>query len=233
MKVVGRAVFPTLGRGSFAPTSLGDGAAVTGSTFADFERALNPTPTTTAYNFLLVEYRTGADRAAIGKRLSGWFVDPECAATNDCSIISAQRPIELSVLTQVRSAPLILAGLLALFAAATLAHALLTSVRLRARDLAVLKTMGFVRRQIRSTVAWQTSVLAATALLLGLPLGVVAGRMVWALFASGLGVPTNAVVPVLVVVAAIPATLVLANIIGALPARAAARTEAAVVLRTE
>jgi len=36
-----------------------------------------------------------------------------------------------------------------------------------------------------------------------------------------------------VILIAIPSTLVLANIIGALPARAAARTEAAVVLRTE
>jgi len=40
-------------------------------------------------------------------------------------------------------------------------------------------------------------------------------------------------VPIVVVVIAIPATLLLANIIGALPARAAAGTEAAGVLRTE
>lgn len=233
MKVVGRAVFPTLGRGSFAPTSLGDGAAVTASTFAALESALNPTPTKYPYNFLLVKFRPGADRAAIEKRLSSWFVDPECAATNDCSEVSEQRPIELGVLTRVRSAPLILAGLLALFAAATLAHALLTSVRLRAHDLAILKTMGFVRNQIRATVAWQTSALALAMLVVGLPLGVIAGRAVWAAFASTLGVPSHAAVSIVAFVVTIPATLLLANIIGALPARAAARTEAAVVLRTE
>ena len=233
MKVVGRAVFPTLGRGSFAPTSLGDGAAVTANTFAALERSLNPTPTPHPYNFLLVSVRRGANRKAVEKQLSDWFVAPECAATNDCFVFAQQQPIELGVLRQVRTAPLILAALLALFAAATLTHALLTSVRLRARDLAVLKTMGFVRRQIRSTVAWQTSVLAATSLIVGLPLGVIAGRSLWSLFANGLGVPTNAAVPIVVLVFLVPATLVLANIIGALPARTAARTEAAVVLRTE
>ena len=233
MKVVGRAVFPTLGRGSFAPTSLGDGAAVTASTFAAFESALNPTPTKYPYNFLLVKLRPGADRAAIEKRLNDWFVDPECAATNDCFVVTEQRPIELGVLTRVRSAPLILAGLLALFAAATLAHALLTSVRLRAHDLAILKTMGFVRNQIRATVAWQTSALALAMLLIGLPLGVIVGRAVWAAFAGTLGVPGHATVSPVTFVVTIPATLILANIIGAWPARAAARTEAAVVLRTE
>ena len=136
-------------------------------------------------------------------------------------------------MTRVRSVPLILAGLLALFAAATLAHALLTSVRLRSHDLAILKTIGFVRRQIRATVAWQTSVLAFTALLFGLPLGVIGGRGIWSLFATGLGVPADAVISLVVVLVAIPATLLLANLIGAAPARAAARTEAAVVLRTE
>ena len=129
--------------------------------------------------------------------------------------------------------PLILAGLLALFAAATLAHALLTSVRLRARDLAILKTIGFIRRQIIATVAWQTSTLAVTALLLGLPLGIIAGRAIWSMFASGLGVPSVPVISAVVLGVAIPSTLLLANVIGALPARAAARTEAAVVLRTE
>jgi hypothetical protein len=233
MKVVGRAVFPTLGRGSFAPTSLGDGAAVTAKTLAAYEMGLNPTPTPHPYNFLLVDARPGADRKAVEKRLTAWFVDPDCAATNDCSIIREQRPIELGVLGQVRAAPLILAGLLALFAAVTMAHALLTSVRLRQRDLAVLKTMGFVRTQIRATVAWQTSVLAATALLVGLPLGVVVGRSIWSLFATQLGAPTSAVVPLTVLLITIPATLVLANVIGALPARAAARTEAAVVLHAE
>lgn len=232
MRVVGRAVFPTLGRGSFAPASLGDGAAVITDDFAYLERIFNDQETETN-NFLLVKVRQGASKLAVERRIGGFFLRPDCAATNDCSVVHDQRPIELNVLTRVRSVPLILAGLLALFAAATLAHALLTSVRLRARDLAVLKTMGFVRGQIRATVAWQASALAITTLLFGLPLGAIVGRALWSAFASTLGVQGSAAISAAVFLIAIPLTLVLANIIGALPARAAARTEAAVVLRTE
>ncbi|HEV2685667.1 MAG TPA: ABC transporter permease, partial [Actinomycetota bacterium] len=232
MTVVGRAVFPSFGRGSFTTTSIGDGAAVVSADLAPYEKQINPYASE-PYNFLLIRLREGPGRAAAEKRLQSWFVDPQCAGTNDCSLRSEQRPIELGVLTRVRSVPLILAGLLALFAVATLGHALLTSVRLRARDLAILKTIGFVRRQIRATVAWQTSTLAATALILGLPLGVIAGRSIWSLFASGLGVPSHPAISVFVIIIAVPAVLVLANVIGAWPARAAARTEAAVVLRTE
>jgi hypothetical protein len=232
MRVVGRAVFPTLGRGSFTPASLGDGAAVIADDFADLEKVFNE-GATESNNFVLIKFRPGADRRAVEKRLSDRFVDPECAATNDCTILHELRPIELGVLTRVRSVPLILAGLLALFAVATLGHALLTSVRLRAHDLAILKTIGFVRRQIRATVAWQTSALGITTLLFGLPLGIIGGRAIWALFANDLGVPPDAALSVVVILIAIPATLILANVIGAFPARAAARTEAAVVLRTE
>ena len=232
MRVVGRAVFPTLGRGTFTPASLGDGAVVIADDFAKLEKVFND-GATESNNFILVKLRRGADRRAVEKRLSGLFVDPTCAATNDCTIIHEQRPIELGVLSRVRSVPLILAGLLALFAVATLGHALLTSVRLRAHDLAILKTIGFVRGQIRATVAWQTSALGLTTLLFGLPLGIIGGRAIWALFANDLGVSSDAVISIAVILIAIPTTLLLANIIGAGPARAAARTEAAVVLRTE
>ena len=232
MRIVGRAVFPTLGRGDFTPASLGDGAAVLAEDFDYLEKTFNE-GAKEANNFLLVKLRTGANRPAVEKRLQDRFVAPGCAATNDCTIVHDQRPIELGVLTRVRSVPLILAGLLALFAVATLGHALLTSVRLRAHDLAILKTIGFVRRQIRATVAWQTSVLAFTALLFGLPLGIIGGRAIWSGFAGNLGVLSDPVVSIAVILIAIPATILIANVIGALPARAAARTKPALVLRAE
>jgi hypothetical protein len=233
MRVVGRAVFPTMGRGSFEPTALGDGVAVVAELFKQFQ---DPQFKGAIYNFALIKVRPGSS-GSVTKLLNDKFLVGDCVLTNDCVVGSAGpgrgRPIELGVLADVRSAPLILAGLLALFATATLAHSLLTSVRMRAHDLAILKTIGFVKRQIRATVAWQTSALAFTALVVGLPLGVVAGRAIWSRFADGLGVTPGAVVPIIVVLVAIPATLLIANLIGALPARVAARTEAAVVLRTE
>ena len=104
---------------------------------------------------------------------------------------------------------------LAVLAVGTLAHVLLTGVRRRRRDLALLKTLGFTRRQVLGTVAWEASAFAAVALLIGLPLGVIAGRWAWAVFASAAGVSTAATVPLATVLLAIPATLLAANLIAA------------------
>src|SRR5947208_2862062 len=115
-------------------------------------------------------------------------------------------------------------------AVGTLAHVLLTGVRRRRRDLAVLKTLGLLRSQLLRVVSWQASALAAAALLAGLPLGLLAGRWAWQLFASSAGVGSSADVPVPLVLLAIPATLILANIIAAVPGWTAARISPATVL---
>src|SRR6202034_2209300 len=126
-----------------------------------------------------------------------------------------------------------LGAVLALLAVGTLAHVLLTGVRRRRRDLAVLKTLGLTRAQLLRVVSWQASALAATALLVGLPLGILVGRWSWNLFAGAAGVASDAEVPVLLVLVAIPAVLVLANLIAAGPGWAAARLRPALVLRSE
>ena len=110
---------------------------------------------------------------------------------------------------------------------------LLTGVRRRRRDLALLKTLGFTRRQVLGTVAWEASAFAAVALLVGLPLGVVAGHWAWSLFADAAGVSAAATVPLATVLLAIPATLLAANLIAAAPGWEAARLRPALVLRTE
>ena len=82
-------------------------------------------------------------------------------------------------------------------------------------------------------VAWEASALAAAALLVGLPLGVLAGRWAWALFAASAGVSGVADVPVPLILLAVPVTLVLANLIAAEPGWDAARVRPASILRTE
>jgi FtsX-like permease family len=111
--------------------------------------------------------------------------------------------------------------------------ALLSSPFSATRDLAVLKTLGLVRSQVLRVVAWEASALAGAALLAGLPLGVLAGRWAWAVFAGSAGVSGTPDVPVALVLAAIPVTLVLANLIAAGPGWDAARLRPASVLRTE
>ncbi len=90
-------------------------------------------------------------------------------------MISEQRPGDIEDYASIRDTPLALAAVLIVLAVGTLAYVLLTTVRRRRRDLAVLKTLGLTRAQVRGVVAWEATTFATMALLLGLPLGVLAG----------------------------------------------------------
>ena len=96
-----------------------------------------------------------------------------------------------------------------------------------------MKTIGFIRWQVRYAVAWQATAIAGIALLIGLPAGVAGGRWAWRYLATQLGVLPEPAVPLTAVIIAIPAALVLANLIATAPGQAAARTQPATILRTE
>ncbi len=147
------------------------------------------------------------------------------------TVLTAVPPPEVRDLSGVSGLPLVLAFVLMLLAAGIIAHTLLTSVRRRRRELAILKTVGFVARQVRATVAWQATALAGAGVGVGVPLGLLAGRWAWLLFASRVAIVPAPVISPLTLLA-IPAVLLLANAIAAIPARTAARTQPAVVLRT-
>ena len=229
MRVVGIAVFPALGHGSFEPTGLGEGVAFTA-------RALSGegNEATDAYTFVILGFAPGTDVKAAVARLQKKFNHLELCSTQLCEIqTSLRKPADISNFARVRGTPLALAGAFAFLAAATLGHTLVTSVRRRRRDLAVMKTIGFVRRQVSATVAWQAVTVAVMALVFGLPIGVAAGRWAWRTFADQLGVPLDPHVPLVPTLLAIPVTIVVANLIAAFPARTAGRTRPAIALRAE
>jgi hypothetical protein len=122
---------------------------------------------------------------------------------------------------------------LAALALIAVGHALVTSVRRRRHELAILKTLGFKRRQVRTTVAWQATTLAAIGLIVGIPVGLVVGAFIWRQVASGLGIAPTADVPTLALFVVIPCAVVAVNLLAFFPARAAARTRPAVALRAE
>jgi putative ABC transport system permease protein len=128
---------------------------------------------------------------------------------------------------------LLLASLLAVLGFGVLVHLLVTSVRGRRRTLAVLKTLGFTRRQIAATVSAQATTLVTIALLAGVPVGLVVGRWTWSRFADDLGVVAGVVIPGAALLVVVVTVLVIGNLAAVLPARSAARTPAGVVLRTE
>jgi ABC-type antimicrobial peptide transport system permease subunit len=235
MRVVGVVVLPAFGRGTFTPTGLGTGAVTTASLLS----ALSvPNATTlchtkaTCYNFFLLRYRPGTDARAAAATLTAAITRASCPP-GSCAVVSDQRPNDIKDYATIRDTPLVLAAVLIVFAVGTLAHVLLTGVRRRRRDLALLKTLGFARSQVLGVVAWEATAFAAVALLVGLPLGIIAGRLAWAYFADAAGVPTGATVPLTPVLLAIPVTLLVANLIAAWPGWTAARLRPAAVLRAE
>jgi hypothetical protein len=240
MRIVGVVVLPAFSRGSFAPTDLGTGAVVPASVLSpgvvsqSQTATLGCAPSMPCYNFFLLRYKPGADLAADAATITAALQKSGCPV-GSCIIapVADQRPGDIKNYDSIRDTPLALAVVLAVLAVGTLTHVLLTGVRRRRRDLALLKTLGFTRRQVLGTVAWEASAFAAVALLIGLPLGVVAGRWAWAIFANAAGVSAAATVPLATVLLAIPATLLVANLIAAAPGWEAARLRPALVLRTE
>ena len=140
---------------------------------------------------------------------------------------------DLGNLQQISNLPSVLAGLLGFVAVGTLIHTLVSSVRRRRRDLAVLRALGFVRSQVGLTIVWQATTIVVIALAVGLPLGVVAARLGWRAFVDQLGYVPDPVIPLLAVLLIVPVAILLSNLIASIPARAAARMRPAEALRAE
>jgi ABC-type lipoprotein release transport system permease subunit len=231
MRVVGSAVLAGFKVGGGSATDLGTGAVVPASVLSQ-PNAPFCGPPQTCYNFFLLRYRPGTDLRAAGRRLQTVVTRAGCPR-GLCLVTTDQRPSDIQNYTGVRDTPLILGAVLVLLGVGTLAHVLLSGVRRRRRDFAVLKALGLRRSQLLRLVAWQASALAAAPLLAGLPLGLLVGRWAWLVFANSAGVGSAADVPAVLVLLTIPVTLILANLIAAGPGWTAARVRPALVLRSE
>ena len=161
------------------------------------------------------------------------YLPPIPNTTGDSvNVLGVERPAEIVNYQSTGATPVVLAAGLAGGAIAALALMLVASVRRRRRDLALLKTLGFTARQLAATIAWQATVVAAIAAIVGLPVGIAAGRQLWTFFAQSINAVPEPTVPAsLFLVAA--GVLILANLVALVPARIAARTPAALALRAE
>jgi hypothetical protein len=216
--VVGRAVFPVFGEVG----QLGEGAFVNKQ---GWER-ITGAPFDLYHTGLLVRLAPGADLDGVVDDLGNQIGSPVFRITQG-------KPTDIVNFGRVEATPYLLGAILAALSAATLAHLLASAVRRRRRELAILKTLGFVRGQVRATVAWQATTLVAVALAVGVPLGIGAGRWAWTLFADGLGVVAVPRVPAVAVGVVVVVALAAANLVAAVPAHVAARTRPARVLRSE
>jgi hypothetical protein len=143
-----------------------------------------------------------------------------------------QRPSGIVSLIGLRSTPTVLAGLIAVMLGAAVANALVVAVRRRRHDLASLRAMGLTSGQVVRTVLWQATTVALVGLVVGIPLGLVAGRWTWNALAAHLGMVSVPVMPVAATALIVVAVVALANLVGILPGMRAARSPGA-VLRAE
>lgn len=142
-------------------------------------------------------------------------------------------PQSLSQLERVRPTLFALAGFLGLLGAVGLAHYMLMSIGRHRRDSAILKALGFVRRQTRGVVAAQGFTVALIGVALGVPLGVLVGRWIWIATVDHIGIVDTPTIPWTTGAVIIGAALVGSVAISLLPGWLAARRRPAEALRAE
>jgi hypothetical protein len=219
LRIVGVAVFPALGLTRFQQTDLGNGLAGTATLFPQ-----DPS-TGGTYNFVLLRLRPGSIPALTQFVHRAGCTDPTC-------IITDGRPVDISGYAKARGLTLAGIGILTAALLIALERALVTAARRRRGEFAVLKAIGMTRRQVASTVGWQSCATALTAIVVGVPLGVALGRVTWAAFASNLGVAPHAIVTVGVLFVAVVGVVMATAVVGVAGAVTARRTRTARELRT-
>jgi hypothetical protein len=147
--------------------------------------------------------------------------------------LETSTPSQVTNLGLVSGQPAILALIIAFLAGAALIHALVTSVRGSRRQVGVLKSVGFTNRQVLSMVAWHASLLSSVALVVGIPLGIILGRVIWRAIVDNIGLVSAPALPVGAIVVVAVVVLAVANLAALGPGLAAARARPATALRTE
>ena len=221
MTIVGTTVFPTLSDG----LDLGAGAAVTPGALHYLLPAKGAVPPP---DTIFVRFRPGV-MAQAGRR----SLKARLARSGQFAIGGPATPTDLLNFGQVQDLPQVLGAGLAVVALLTIGHLLITSARRRQRDFAVLRVLGFTSGQVRRTLGWQAFALAGLALVIGVPAGIVCGRLGWLIFAHQLGITPVLAVPSAELLVMAAGWLAAAVVIAALPGEAAVRSRPAQVLRSE
>ena len=211
-RVVGAVAFPVIDERS----SVGRGALLTHADLAVVA------PTESLNNDVVFTWREGVDVQDANVAL---------AERDGAEVVPPALPSDVNNLREVEALPRALAAFVACLAALASAHALLATGRARRRDLAVLRTLGFEGGQLTGTIVWQSTTIAVVGVVVGVPLGVAAGRVIWRDAADGIGVVDHSIVPGLVVAGVAVGAVVIACVLATIAARTPRRVRPATVLR--
>jgi predicted lysophospholipase L1 biosynthesis ABC-type transport system permease subunit len=133
-------------------------------------------------------------------------------------VLTDSRPPEINGYRNAKNLPVAIGVVLALFLVVTLVHALVSTMRRRTSDLAVLRALGCTRRQLAATLRWQGLMLTLSAIVIGIPIGLIASRFAWSAFASHVGIASDTTSPVAILFAGglslVLITLIVATAVG-------------------
>ena len=215
LRVVGTAVFPTIDN-----PEPGNGALVVPAAIDEIRQGESS-------ETLVLRYRRGSDGAAIEKRLTD-------AKLVDFSPYSRSRlPGRIRNLRSVSSVIAWLGAFLALLGAAAFVHAVLMSTRVRRRDQAILRAIGFRGREVRTAVRVEAVAFAVVAAVPGIILGLAGGRVVWRAIVRDWGVLDAPSTPGVMVGALFPVALLLGLLVAWVAGRRLTATRPSALLRAE
>ena len=205
-----------IGLGPIASNSpFGDHAALTPEGFAGVAR-------TQPFSEGYIRLADGVDDDAFVEELSG-----------TAELTRREPPPEVRNLFGLGRLPDVLAGILALIAVAAIVNALVVGVRRRRRDIAVLRSLGFVRSQVVRAVQTSALTITLTAAMLGTPIGLAIGRTVWRPIARSALVAGDPAWPGTLLAVVLPGALLVGLAASAYPALRAAGMQPAEILRAE
>jgi ABC-type lipoprotein release transport system permease subunit len=218
-RVVGRIIIPTVGN-----FDVQRGAVVPLQTFDELGAAeLIAGVDVEAYLLVRLTAGTSAEEYAA-----------DLADNRPARIVeSPTQQAEVRALQEVELIPLLLGGFTAVVAMAAVAHALVVSGRRRSGDVAVLRALGLRPRQAGEVVRWQGITIGAAGLVVGIPLGLVLGRLVWVAIAGSVNVPVVIDLPALPLLGLVIVTIAVAALLAIPPGRRVAQLRPADLLRAE
>ena len=232
LRIVGTATLPSIGVAGSAHLEMGTGALLSYTLIPPKARNVFDVQQA-GPNAILVRFTKGASSAAATASLQS-IVRKNPQIQGDGGVVEGvQHPAEILNYRALGTTPAVLGAALAAGAVIALGLTLVTSVRRRRTDLALLKSLGFTKRQLASAIAWQASVAVGIGCLIGIPLGIALGRFLWDLFVRQIDAVPDPTVPTWSIVLIAVGALILANVVAAIPGRIAANTPTAQLLRSE
>ena len=190
-----------------------------------FARETLPGGTDVGEGDVIAGFAPGTDGAALARdleRRSNWAVSTELVSDEVRQERADVRPIVYG-----SSALLIAVGLV------NLLTTLLLVTRERSRDFGILKAIGLTPRGVLAVVNSGGAALGAIAIVVGIPIGIVLFKVLMTAMSPSEGADIVGTPGPFALALIVPAVLIVTALASSLPARAAARTSAARVLRAE